>query len=87
MIPGATGPRPGRATNCAVVALVSSGATTGTVHDIEPAVGESFVVMFGQLASREHDSGFALLDQQNSDEVRAAAAVVGAPHPPDPPRV
>ena len=31
------------------------GATTGTDREVEPAVGESFVVMFEeQFASREH---------------------------------
>jgi len=36
---------------------MSSGATTGTDREVEPAVGELFVVMFEeQFASREHDS-------------------------------
>ena len=36
---------------------MSSGATIGTDREVEPAVGESFVVMFEeQFASREHDA-------------------------------
>jgi hypothetical protein len=45
--------------NCAVVALGLLDATTGTDREVEPAAGESFVVMFeeqfGHVQSRDTD--------------------------------
>ena len=41
-----------RAANCAVVVLCLLGATTGTDREVEPAVGEWFVVMFEEQFAR-----------------------------------
>ena len=72
-----------RAANCAVVALCLLGATTGTDREVDPAVGESFVVMFEeQSAPMRRENTISRLCPTRvvatQDQSRCCAVLAGA---------